>query len=160
MADHCNAAPTPALSPGDAAAAQLWRRTGVPILRKPAIRSARFRFVDPREAPDYTGRTTACPAPYGLPAREETLTAMTMSRDDVFNKVRDIIVENLGADPTDVSLETSFRDDLEADSLDLAELIMDFEDKFGVGDISEDEALKIQTVGDAVDYIYNELAAA
>ena len=85
---------------------------------------------------------------------------MTMARDDVFNKVRDIIVENLGADPTDVSLETSFRDDLEADSLDLAELIMDFEDKFGVGDISEDEALKIQTVGDAVDYIYNELAAA
>lgn len=85
---------------------------------------------------------------------------MTMSREDVFAKVRDIIVENLGADPADVALETNFRENLEADSLDLAELIMDFEDKFGVGDISEEEALKIQTVGDAVDYIYNELATA
>lgn len=85
---------------------------------------------------------------------------MTMSRDDVFNKVRDIIVENLGVDAANVSYETRFREDLEADSLDLAELIMDFEDKFGVGDISEDEALKIQSVGDAVDYIYNELAKA
>lgn len=84
---------------------------------------------------------------------------MTMSREDVFAKVRDIIVENLGADPADVALETNFRENLEADSLDLAELIMDFEDKFGVGDISEEEALKIQTVGDAVDYIYNELAS-
>ena len=84
---------------------------------------------------------------------------MTMSREDVLTKVRDIIVENLGVDAEVVSLDTNFRDDLEADSLDLAELIMDFEEKFGVGDISEDEALKIQTVGDAVDYIYNELAA-
>jgi acyl carrier protein len=85
---------------------------------------------------------------------------MTMTRDDVFNRVRDIIVENLGVDASEVALETRFREDLEADSLDLAELIMDFEEKFGVGDISEDEALKIQTVGDAVDYIHNELATA
>ena len=85
---------------------------------------------------------------------------MTLSRDDVFTKVRDIIVENLGVEATEVHLETRFREDLEADSLDLAELIMDFEDKFGVGDISEDEALKIQTVGDAVTYIYDELAKA
>jgi acyl carrier protein len=94
-----------------------------------------------------------------MTAREE-IAAMTMSRDDVLNKVRDIIVENLGVDASEVNLETRFREDLEADSLDLAELIMDFEDKFGVGDISEDEALKIQSVGDAVDYIYNELAKA
>lgn len=84
---------------------------------------------------------------------------MTMSRDEVFAKVRDIISENLDPDG-DVTLETRFREDLEADSLDLAELIMDFEDKFGVGDISEDDALKIQSVGDAVDYIYNELSKA
>ena len=85
---------------------------------------------------------------------------MAMTRESVFDKVRDIIVENLGVDAADVALDTRFREDLEADSLDLAELIMDFEDKFGVGDISEDEALKIQTVGDAVDYIYNELGEA
>jgi acyl carrier protein len=85
---------------------------------------------------------------------------MATSREEVFERVRDIIVENLGVEATEVALDTRFREDLEADSLDLAELIMDFEDKFGVGDISEDEALKIQTVGNAVDYIYNELATA
>ncbi len=85
---------------------------------------------------------------------------MTMSRDEVYNKVRDIIVENLGVEDSEVQLETRFREDLEADSLDLAELIMDFEDKFGVGDISEEDALKIQSVGDAVDYIFAELSKA
>lgn len=82
---------------------------------------------------------------------------MTMSRDEVYIKVRDIIVENLGVEESEVQLHTQFREDLEADSLDLAELIMDFEDKFGVGDISEEGALKIQTVGNAVDYIHAEL---
>ena len=85
---------------------------------------------------------------------------MTMSREEVFNKVREIIVENLGVEADEVELGTNFRDDLEADSLDLAELIMEFEEKFEVGDISEEEALKIQTVGDAVDYISKELTAA
>jgi len=83
---------------------------------------------------------------------------MALSSDDVFARVRDIIVENLGVSEAEVSLETRFREDLEADSLDLAELIMDFEDKFGVGDISEEAAMQIQTVGDAVTYISNELA--
>jgi acyl carrier protein len=83
---------------------------------------------------------------------------MALTSDEVFERVRDIIVENLGVDASEVKLETRFRDDLEADSLDLAELIMDFEDKFGVGDISEDDAQKIETVGDAVAFITNELA--
>ena len=64
--------------------------------------------------------------------------------------------ENLGVDASEMTLETHFRDDLEADSLDLAEMIMDFEDKFGVGDISEEDAQKIETVGDAVTYITNK----
>jgi acyl carrier protein len=82
---------------------------------------------------------------------------MAASRDEVFARVRDIIIENLGADEADVTMETRFREDLEADSLDLAELIMDFEDKFEVGDISEEDAMKIESVGDAVNYITAEL---
>jgi acyl carrier protein len=83
---------------------------------------------------------------------------MAMTSEQVLERVREIIVENLGVDPSEVLMETRFRDDLEADSLDLAELIMDFEDKFGVGSISEEDAQKIETVGDAVDFITNMLA--
>ena len=80
------------------------------------------------------------------------------TKEEVFGRVREIITENLGVAPDKVTLETRFREDLEADSLDLAELIMDFEDKFEVGDISEDDATKIESVGDAVEYIFNELS--
>jgi acyl carrier protein len=83
---------------------------------------------------------------------------LAISRDEVYERVRDIIVENLGVEATEVTLDTRFREDLEADSLDLAELIMDFEDKFEVGEISEDDAMRIESVGDAVTYIHNELA--
>jgi len=83
---------------------------------------------------------------------------MAMSSDEVMARVRDIIVENLGVEPSEVTMDTRFREDLEADSLDLAELIMDFEDKFQVGDISEEDAQKIESVGDAVAYITNVLA--
>jgi acyl carrier protein len=70
----------------------------------------------------------------------------------VFERVRDIIVEQLGVEPERVTMEASFRDDLEADSLDLVELIMAFEEEFG-GEISDEEAQKITTVGDAVKYL-------
>ena len=75
-----------------------------------------------------------------------------MAEKDTLGRVRDIIVEQLGVDPTDVTMEASFRDDLEADSLDLVELIMAFEEEFG-GDISDDEAQKMATVGDVVKYL-------
>ncbi len=71
------------------------------------------------------------------------------------DRVRDIIVEQLGVDPTDVTLDANFRDDLEADSLDLVELIMAFEEEFG-GDISDEEAQKIVSVGDAVRFLDGE----
>ncbi len=75
---------------------------------------------------------------------------------DTFSQVKDIIVDLLGVDAEKVTMEAKFREDLEADSLDLVELIMAFEDQFG-GDISDEEAQKIETVGDAVTYIKNEM---
>jgi acyl carrier protein len=75
-----------------------------------------------------------------------------MTKEEVLEKVKEIIVEQLGADEGDITLEASFRDDLEADSLDLVELIMAFEEEFG-GEISDEEAQKITTVGEAVEYL-------
>lgn len=71
---------------------------------------------------------------------------------DVFEKVQAIIVEQLGVSEDEVTPSASFREDLEADSLDLVELIMAFEEEFG-GEISDDEAQEIETVGQAVSYI-------
>jgi len=71
---------------------------------------------------------------------------------DTFNDIKEIIVDLLGADEDKVTLEASFREDLEADSLDLVEMIMAFEDKFGA-EISDEDAQTITTVGGAVDYI-------
>ncbi len=74
---------------------------------------------------------------------------------NTFERVRDIIVEQLGVDAGDVTMEASFRDDLEADSLDLVELIMAFEEEFG-GEISDEQAQKILTVGDAVTFLSSD----
>ncbi|HLC06156.1 MAG TPA: acyl carrier protein [Anaerolineales bacterium] len=71
---------------------------------------------------------------------------------ETIDTVKDIIVELLGVDGAKVSSEARFREDLEADSLDLVELIMAFEEKFG-GEISDEDAQKITTVGDVVSYI-------
>jgi len=67
-------------------------------------------------------------------------------------QVIDIIVEQLGVDKADVTVEKSFVEDLNADSLDLTELIMTFEERFGF-EISEEDAEKLKTVGDVVKYI-------
>jgi acyl carrier protein len=71
---------------------------------------------------------------------------------DTFEQVKEIIVDLLNVDEAKVTPEARFREDLEADSLDLVELIMAFEDKFG-GEISDEDAQKISTVGDVVKYI-------
>ena len=71
---------------------------------------------------------------------------------DTYSEIKAIVVDLLGADEGKITMEASFRDDLEADSLDLVELIMAFEDKFGA-EISDDDAQKITTVGEAVRYI-------
>lgn len=71
---------------------------------------------------------------------------------DTFSEVKDVIVDLLNVEPEKVTMDARFREDLEADSLDLVELIMAFEDKFG-GEISDDDAQTITTVGEAVNYI-------
>ena len=71
---------------------------------------------------------------------------------DTLEQLQEIITELLGVDTKEVVLEARFREDLGSDSLDLVELIMAFEDKFG-GEISDEEAQEITTVGEAVTYI-------
>jgi acyl carrier protein len=72
----------------------------------------------------------------------------------VFEKVKKIIVEQLGVEEDEVTMESSFIDDLGADSLDIVELIMALEEEFDI-EIPDSEAEKIASVGDAVDYIKN-----
>jgi len=77
---------------------------------------------------------------------------------DIEAKVKDIIVKQLGVDPEKVVLEASFVDDLGADSLDTVELVMAFEEEFGV-EIPDEAAEKIATVKDAVTYIQEHAEA-
>lgn len=74
----------------------------------------------------------------------------------VFDKVRKIIAEQLGIDEEDITLDASFTDDLGADSLDLVELVMAFEDGFDI-EIPDEDAEKIKTVADAVNYIQSKV---
>jgi acyl carrier protein len=74
---------------------------------------------------------------------------------NTFDEVKAIIVDLLGVEETKVKPEARFREDLEADSLDLVELIMKFEDVFGT-EISDDDAQKITTVGDAVTFVESQ----
>lgn len=76
--------------------------------------------------------------------------------NEIFEKVKAIIVEQLGVAEEKVTPEARFREDLEADSLDLVELIMAFEEEFG-GEISDEEAQGITTVGEAAAYLEKHL---
>jgi acyl carrier protein len=75
---------------------------------------------------------------------------------DTFEQVKEIIVDLLNVDESKITPEAKFREDLEADSLDLVELIMAFEDKFG-GEISDEDAQNITTVGNVVKYIDDQM---
>lgn len=75
-----------------------------------------------------------------------------MERDEVMGMVRDHLVAELEVEPARITPETRFREDLDADSLDLYELVMELEDRYGIR-VSEEEAAEIATVGDAVDFV-------
>jgi acyl carrier protein len=75
-----------------------------------------------------------------------------LDREEVLAKIQEITADRLGVDESDVTPDASFREDLEADSLDLVELIMELEEQFGM-EIPDEEAEKITTVEEAVDYV-------
>jgi acyl carrier protein len=74
------------------------------------------------------------------------------SRAEIFERVKSVLSEQLGVDEGEITEDASFQDDLDADSLDLVELIMELEDNFGMK-IPDEDAQKITTVGQAVDYV-------
>jgi acyl carrier protein len=81
-----------------------------------------------------------------------------MTRDEVLSLVRDHLAEELEVDAASIGEGTRFKDDLDADSLDLYELVMELEDRYGVS-LSEQEAARIETVGDAVSFVLERAPA-
>jgi acyl carrier protein len=75
-----------------------------------------------------------------------------MTREEVFELVKGILVETLSVDEDKVTMDARFQEDLETDSLDLVELVMTMEEKFGIK-ITDEEAAEIKTVGNAVDFV-------
>lgn len=96
-----------------------------------------------------------CPGAARQPGDAEEVAGLAEAK--TYEKLKKIIVEQLGVDEGDVKPEASFVDDLNADSLDLVELIMSLEEEFGM-EISDEEAERIKTVGDAAEYIEEHVA--
>jgi acyl carrier protein len=82
-----------------------------------------------------------------------------MSRDQVLKKVREHLAAELEVAPDRITDSTRFREDLDADSLDLYELVMELEDSYGIK-VSEEEAAGIETVGDAVDFVVQHVPSS
>jgi acyl carrier protein len=83
---------------------------------------------------------------------------MSLDRDQVMARVREHLAVELEVSPDEIADATRFRSDLDADSLDLYELVMELEDSYGIK-LTEEEAARIETVGDAVDFVLERLPA-
>ena len=80
-----------------------------------------------------------------------------MTTEEIFKTMQDLIAEQFALDAEEITMDSSFVDDLGADSVDLVELVMAMEEEFEVGEIQEEELGKLKTVGDAVNYIASKL---
>lgn len=81
-----------------------------------------------------------------------------MTMEDIFKTMQDLIAEQFVIDADEISMDSSFVDDLGADSVDLVELVMAMEEEFNVGEIDEDDLTGLKTVGDCVRYLYNKMS--
>ena len=81
-----------------------------------------------------------------------------MTMEDIFKTMQDLIAEQFAIDADEISMDSSFVDDLGADSVDLVELVMAMEDEFKIGEVQEDELASLSTVGDCVDVLTKKLA--
>ena len=80
-----------------------------------------------------------------------------MTMDEIFKTMQDLIAEQFAIDTDEIGMDSSFVDELGADSVDLVELVMDMEEEFDVGEIDEEDLTGLKTVGDCVRYLYNKL---
>lgn len=80
-----------------------------------------------------------------------------MSIEDIFQTMRELVAEQFSMEPEEVAMETSFEDDLGADSVDVVELVMAMEEEFELGVTQEEELKNLKTVGDAVNYVAGKL---
>ncbi len=80
-----------------------------------------------------------------------------MSNEEIFQTMKDLVAEQFAMEPEEVTMETSFEEDLGADSVDLVELVMAMEEEFEMGETQEEDLSGLKTVGDAVNYIAGKL---
>ena len=80
-----------------------------------------------------------------------------MSVEEIFQTMQELVAEQFAMEPSEVTMETSFEEDLGADSVDLVELVMAMEGEFEMGEVQEEDLGKLKTVGDAVNYIAGKL---
>ena len=80
-----------------------------------------------------------------------------MTSEEIFKTMQDLIAEQFAVNADDVTMNSSFEDDLSADSVDLVELVMAMEEEFDMGEANEDELAGLKTVGDAVNYVAGKL---
>lgn len=80
-----------------------------------------------------------------------------MTMEEIFKTMQDLIAEQFAIDAEEISMESSFVDDLGADSVDLVELVMAMEEEFDIGEIDEEDLTSLKTVGDCVRYLNGKL---